>query len=132
MINEVVLIGRLTAEPELRKTKSGMSVCNVTLAVDEIPNANGQKYTNFIDVQIWNRQAENIVRYCSKGESIAVYGSIRTGKYKKDDRWVYTKDIIAKKVQFLTNKNAKAKTKEEYDVHAFDSDIPDNVMPWEI
>lgn len=107
MINSVVLMGRLTADPELRTTTSGISTSRFTIAVDRDFVRNGEeRQADFIRLVAWRQTAEFICRYFKKGSMIAVTGSIQTGSY--DDRngnRVYTTDIVVDKASFCGSKN---------------------------
>lgn len=82
MINKVIIMGRLTADPELRQTTTGISSCNFTVAVDRgYKSANGEKQTDFIRCQAWKQTAEFVSRYFSKGRMIIVEGSMQNNDY---------------------------------------------------
>lgn len=86
MINQVVLIGRLTADPELRYTKNGTAVATFTLAVERNhKNANGERLTDFIDIRAWKGRAENCVKYLHQGDLFAVSGRIEIDRYQAKD-----------------------------------------------
>ena len=107
MINKIVLIGRLTDEPELRYTESGTAVCNFTLAVERnFTNQNGERETDFIDIVVWRKQAENCADYLSKGLLSAVEGRLQIRSYETDsgDRREVT-EVVANNVQFLEYKD---------------------------
>ena len=111
MLNNVVLIGRLTRDPELRYIPvSGRAVTNFTLAVDRNMSkerkaeaeANNQPTADFIRITVWGAQAESSANYLSKGRLVAVQGRIQTGQYVNDKGdTVYTTDVVANNVQFL-------------------------------
>lgn len=110
-MNKVILIGRLVRDPELRYTQSNQAVCNFTLAVDkklsrekrEEAEAAGRPTADFPRVIVWGKMAENASRYLFKGSQCAVDGRIQTGSYQdKDGKTVYTTDVIADRVEFLT------------------------------
>ena len=102
MLNKVILIGRLTKDPELRRTKAGEAVTSFTLAVNRDYKSDE---TDFISVIMWRKLAENVNEYCHKGSLVAVEGSIRTRSYKdKDGRNVYVTEVLANRVQFLDSK----------------------------
>ena len=83
MINRVVLVGRLTRDPELRKTTTGTSVASFTLAVDNrLKDANGQYTTSFIPCVVWKEQAENCVRFIHKGSLVGVEGRLNQRNYE--------------------------------------------------
>ena len=107
-MNRVILIGRLTRDPELRHTPSGTPTCNLTVAVDRIGlDQNGQRQADFVPVVTWNKQAENVSKYLTKGRLVAVEGRIQTRNYDdKDGKRVYVTEVVASNVQFLESKNA--------------------------
>ena len=101
-MNNVILIGRITADPELGYTQSQKAMCRFTLTVDR-----AKEGADFIRIIAWDRQAENVNRYLHKGSKCAVNGRIQTGSYKdKDVKTVYTTDVVANNVEFLDSKNA--------------------------
>ena len=108
-MNHVVLVGRLTRDPELRYIAgNGTPVANFVLAVDrEFTGKDGKKETDFLNIQVWGKSAENCANYIGKGSLVAVQGSIIIEKYEKDgERRTFTK-INANKVQFLDSKKDK-------------------------
>jgi len=101
-MNKVVLIGRLTKDPELRYTQSGIAVVRFTLAVQRnFKNQAGEYEADFIPIQVWRSTAENCAKYLAKGRLVAVVGRIQTGHYDKDGQRVYTTDVVADEVRFL-------------------------------
>jgi single-strand DNA-binding protein len=100
-MNNVVLIGRLTKDPELRYIpESQLAVATFTLAVDR--PFSKEKQADFIRITVFGKQAENCEKYLEKGRLVAVQGSIRTGSYKnKEGATVYTTEVTADRVQFL-------------------------------
>ena len=106
MLNNAVIMGRLTADPELRKTPSGVSVTRFTVAVDRGHTKQGEeRKADFINVVAWRQTAEFVTRYFSKGSMIAVQGAIQTGSYEKDGRKYNTFEIVADNVSFCGDKN---------------------------
>lgn len=111
-MNNVVLIGRLTRDPELRYLPTGnnTAVARFTLAVDrqlsrekkaEMESRN-QPTADFINITVWGKQAENVCNYVSKGRMVAIEGRIQTGSYEaKDGTRRYTTEVVANRVQFL-------------------------------
>ena len=81
MLNIACIMGRLTADPELRYTQGGTAVARITLACNRPTRAGAEEQTDFIDVTAWGKTAEFVSKYFSKGQLIAVDGSIRTGSY---------------------------------------------------
>lgn len=101
-MNSVILIGRLTRDPEVRYTASQMAVASFTLAIDRPVRSGSEKQTDFPRVTVFGKQAENCERYLQKGRLVAVQGRLQTGSYKnKDGVTVYTTDVVADRVQFL-------------------------------
>ena len=105
-MNRVELIGRLTRDPELRYTGSNIATTRFTLAVNRpFQGQNGEQGTDFINIVVWRKQAENVKKYCTKGSLVAVEGRIQTGSYEKDGQRVFTTDVVADSVQFLESKS---------------------------
>lgn len=107
MINNVVLVGRLTRDVELRYTGSGTAVGNFTIAIDRpFKNASGEKETDFINCQAWRKTAENLANYTRKGSLVGVQGRIQTRNYTKDDgQKVYVTEVVADNFSLLESKN---------------------------
>ncbi len=103
-MNKVVLIGRLTKDPELKFTPgTGTAVATFTLAVDRrVPNKSGQREADFVPIVVWGKQAESTANYMSKGKLMGVSGRIQTRSYDaKDGTKRYVTEIVAEEVQFL-------------------------------
>ena len=102
-MNSVVLIGRLTRDPELRYTAgSQMAVASFTVAIDRPVRAGGEKQTDFPRVTVFGKQSENCEKFLAKGRLVGVQGRIQTGSYtNKDGVTVYTTDVVADRVEFL-------------------------------
>lgn len=111
MINRVVLVGRLTKDPELRYTPSGAAVARFTLAVNRnFTNSAGDREADFINVTVWRKQAENAANYLKKGHQAGVEGRIQTGSYEgQDGKRVYTTEVVADSVQFLEPRGQSSK-----------------------
>ncbi len=103
MLNKVILIGRLTKDPDLRYTTSGIAVARFTLAVNRnYTNQQGEREADFIPITVWRNAAENCAKYLQKGRLVAVAGRIQTGSYTATDGSKrYTTDVVADEVQFL-------------------------------
>ncbi len=114
MINNVVLVGRLTKDPELKYTQSGIAVTNFTLAVNRpFKNQQGENEADFINCVAWRRQAENTATYVGKGSLVGVEGRIETRNYEgQDGRRVYVTEVVAESVQFLEPRNVAQKRQE--------------------
>lgn len=102
-MNSVVLIGRLTRDPEVRYTAATqMAVATFTLAIDRPVRAGGEKQTDFPRVTVFGKQAENCEKYLAKGRLVGVQGRLQTGSYQnRDGATVYTTDVVADRVEFL-------------------------------
>jgi single-strand DNA-binding protein len=103
VLNSVVLVGRLTRDPELRYTPSGVAVCNFTLAVDRpFTNQQGERETDFIDIVVWRQQAENVSQHLSKGRLAAVQGRLQIRSYEtQDGQRRRVAEVVADSVRFL-------------------------------
>ena len=109
-MNQVILIGRLTRDPELKYLpNSGMAVAQFAIAVDrDFIGKDGKKETDFIDIQVWGKVAENCANYIGKGSLVGIQGSLRVDNYKNElgeNRKAVR--VNANKVQFLDNRNNK-------------------------
>lgn len=107
MINRVVLVGRMTKDPELKKTGNGTSVTSFTIAVNRTFQAQGQeRQADFIQCVCWNRVAENTAQYTKKGSLVGVEGRIQTRNYQNQQgQTVYVTEVVADSVQFLETKS---------------------------
>ena len=114
MLNSVCLMGRLTADPELKSTQLGVSVCNFRIAVDRTYTPKGQeKQTDFLNIITWRSTAEFVSRYFRKGQLVAVQGSIQTGQYTdRDGNKRTTFDVVADNVFFAEKKAESGETKQ--------------------
>lgn len=139
-MNKVILIGRLTKDPDLRYTQKGQAMVTFILAVDkklsrekkQEMEAQGKATADFPRITAWGKQAENLSKYLKKGKQCAVEGSIQTGTYKdKDGKTVYTTDVLANNVEYLNNyqeKNNKNNNNDDF----FDdfNDVEDEGIPF--
>ncbi|HDV6286443.1 TPA: single-stranded DNA-binding protein [Staphylococcus pseudintermedius] len=106
MINNVTLVGRLTRDPNIRTTQSGVTVGQFSLAVDRhFTNQNGEKEADFPNVVVYRKQAELVGKYLSKGRLCGVVGRLQTRKYDKDGQTVFVTEVVADSVQFLDSGN---------------------------
>lgn len=108
-MNKVVLIGRLTKDPELRYTASNVAAASFTLAVNRtFQNQNGVREADFINIVMWRKQAETAKKYLSKGSLIAVEGRIQTRNYDgADGKKVYVTEVVADNFEFLESKGQR-------------------------
>lgn len=116
-MNYTILTGRICRNLELRKTQSGMSVCNVTLAIPRnYKNSEGIYESDFITCVCYRQVADMISTYCKKGDMIGIHGMVQSRSYEKDGKKVYTTEIVVDKVNFLSQAKKEEKvevTKEE-------------------
>jgi single-strand DNA-binding protein len=131
MLNRVVLIGRLTRDPELRYTQNGVAIASFILAVDRnYKNANGERETDFIPCVVWRQLAELCAEYLAKGKLAAVDGRMQVRSYEgQDGQRRYVTEVIAENVRFLSPKGS-GENKESVDFNSvthevsMDDDIP--------
>lgn len=112
MINRVVLVGRLTKDPEFRTTQSGVSVTTFTLAVNRtFTNAQGEKEADFINCVTFRKQAENVNNYLSKGSLAGVDGRVQSHGYENNEgKRIYVTEVVCDSVQFLDTKSNNQQT----------------------
>ncbi|WP_346350003.1 single-stranded DNA-binding protein [Lactococcus petauri] len=137
MINNVVLVGRIVRDPELRYTSQNTAVATFTLAVNRrFKNAQGEREADFINCVIWRQPAENLANWAKKGTLVGITGSIQVRNYEnKEGQRVYVTEVLADNFQMLesnSNKTEKGKTKSNQDKDLFagspmevsDDDLP--------
>lgn len=108
MLNRVVLVGRLTRDPELRVSQSNVAVSNFNLAVNRpFTDKNGERGADFINCVVFNKAAENLQKYTSKGSLVGIDGRLQTRNYEnKDGQRVYVTEVICDQVQYLDTKGS--------------------------
>ena len=108
-MNRVELVGRLTAKPELRYTSSNLPFSRFSVAINRtFSNAQGERETDFINVVVWRKQAENVANYLDKGSQVGIEGSIQTGSYTdKDGNKRTSFDVRANRVEFLSSRSGQ-------------------------
>lgn len=106
MLNQIVVVGRIAKEPEIKELEDGKKVTNLSLAVPRsYKNEEGVYETDFVDCTLWNGVAENVKEFCRKGDIVGVKGRIQTNLYEdKDGNKKKDMSIIAEKVTFLSSK----------------------------
>lgn len=106
MINRYVAVGRLTKDPELRRTASGKAVTTFTLAINRAYQSNDGQQADYISCVTWNKVAENVAQYCSKGSLVGIEGRLRSRSYDNSQgKRVYVTEVICDSVQFLDTRN---------------------------
>ncbi len=108
MMNRVVLVGRLTRDPDLRYTPNGIAVANFTIACNRpFRNQQGEQEADFINCVVWRKAAENLANYMKKGSMIGVDGRIQTRSYdNQEGRRVFVTEVLAETIQFLEPRGA--------------------------
>ncbi|MGE4320600.1 MAG: single-stranded DNA-binding protein [Acholeplasmataceae bacterium] len=105
MINRVILVGRITKDPELKVTQSNISFVNFTLAVNrQFTDQSGDRQADFIQCIVWRKQADNLAQYIKKGALLGVEGRIQTRTYEAETGTRYITEVVCDTVQFLENK----------------------------
>ena len=133
-MNKVVLVGRLTAKPELRYTASNTAYTRFSVAVNRnFTNAEGKREADFINVVAWRKQAETISKYFDKGSLIGIEGRLQTGSYDdKDGNKRYTVDVALDNFEFLESKNARSQASGFEPSEPTPYDYQDNKYPNEV
>lgn len=133
-INNVVLVGRLTRDPELRYTPAGVATTTFTLAVDRpFTNQSGEREADFIQIVTWRQLAETCANYLRKGKLTGVTGRIQIRYYEKDGSRVYVTEIVADNVRFLESNNSGTQNKSDNNPFSGDSkpiDVSDDDLPF--
>ena len=129
MINKVILMGRLTKDPELRRTGNQTPVCTFSIAAD---NGYGEnKQTGFINCVAWNKTAEFVSKYFTKGKMIIVIGRISTRSWEgQDGKRNYATEVVASEVSFGESKAAQAAQTAPLDEDFEPLDVIDDDLPW--
>jgi single-strand DNA-binding protein len=107
MINRVVLVGRLTRDPELKRTANDVAVVSFTLAVNrQFTNSQGEREADFINCVIWRKAAENFVKFTSKGSLVGIDGRIQTRNYEnQQDQRVYVTEVVVENFSLLESRS---------------------------
>lgn len=138
-MNNVVLIGRLTKDADLRYTSNGVATANFTLAVERaFSNASGEKETDFINCVVWRKPAETLSSYTKKGSKIAVRGRMQTRNYEnKQGQKVYVTEVVVEEFTFLDSKKnsedkpyQNSKTTDPFENKVLPIDISEDDMPF--
>lgn len=132
MLNNVVLIGRLTKDCELRYTPAGVAVANFTIAVDRsFKNSEGEKEVDFIPIIVWRTQAENCAQYIGKGSLIAIEGRMQVRTYDDKEgqrRWIT--EVVANSVRFLDSKKSGESKGETIESRGQEVEFDEDSIPF--
>ena len=128
-MNHVVLMGRLTKDPDIRYTNEGMSIARFTVAVDRRRSKDAESQADFISCVAFGKTAEVMEKYFAKGRRILLDGRIQTGSYEdKEGKQVYTTDVIVSNVEFVESKNSGGNSSDVAKPNTDDfMNIPDSV-----
>lgn len=131
-MNKVILIGRLTRDPELRYTQSGSAVCNFTLAVDRpFTSQSGEQEADFINCNCWGKIAENMAKFMAKGKQVGIEGRLQIRKYQANDgsdRWAA--EVVANQVEFLGGKSERKTNNTNYGDIGEEVAFSDDFLPF--
>jgi single-strand DNA-binding protein len=123
MLNNVILMGRMTADAELKSTPNGKYVTSFSIAVERDYTQNGERQTDFLNLVAWGKTAEFITNYFGKGDMIAVRGSIQTRQYEKDGSKRTATEVLVDKASFCGGKAEKKPEKADEFVPIADDDL---------
>lgn len=124
-MNRIILLGRLVKDPDVKVTTSGKTVCTFTLAVDRpFSGKDGKREADFINIQTWNKTAELIGNYVSKGQRLLVDGRLQIRSYDgKDGQKHYATEVVADRVEFIERKEKSAQKAESEAMEGFGSEV---------
>ncbi len=130
-MNKVILLGRLTRDPELRTTPSGVSVCSFSVAVNRRFAKEGQQTADFINCVAWRQNAEFLSKYFTKGRMIAVVGNLQTRKYDKEGQTHYVTEVVVDELYFADSKSSSSEGGAQHREPASDVafNVDDGFMP---
>ncbi len=117
MINRVILVGRITKDPEVKSTQSNIPVVSFTIAVNrQFSDENGERQADFIQCVVWRKQAENMGKYVHKGDMLGIEGRIQVRQYEAENGMRYVTEVVCDSVQFLETKQDVQEQQDEYEV----------------
>lgn len=127
VLNRVILIGRLTRDPELKYIPSGTPVATFTLAVNRpFTNKMGEREADFVPIVVWRKQAENCANYLSKGSLVAVDGRLQVRSYEQDGQRRYVTEVVAEDVRFLDGRGDSQARSEISRLQQYGADVADD------
>jgi single-strand DNA-binding protein len=134
MLNRVILVGRLTKDPDLRYTPNGTPVATFTLAVNRTyTNQQGEREADFINCVVWRKPAENVANFLKKGSLAGVDGRLQTRNYEgQDGKRVYVTEVLVESVQFLDSKNSQSSNQSNIntELQGTTIDVSDDDLPF--
>lgn len=131
MLNKVIAIGRLTADPELQKTANDKNFLRLNLAVNRrYKDQNGERETDFLPLVVWGKLAETMSSYAKKGSLISVEGEVRTRRYEKDGQQHYVTEILLSSFQLLESRAQRALRENNLGTELADLVMPEEELPF--
>ncbi|HEP1299761.1 TPA: single-stranded DNA-binding protein [Streptococcus pyogenes] len=131
MYNKVIAIGRLVAKPELVKTATDKHVARLSLAVNRrFKNASGEREADFISIVVWEKLAETLVSYASKGSLMSIDGELRTRKYDKDGQVHYVTEVLCQSFQLLESRAQRAMRENNVTNDLVDLVLEEDTLPF--
>ncbi|HPG42322.1 MAG TPA: single-stranded DNA-binding protein [Acholeplasmataceae bacterium] len=122
-MNRVILVGRITKDPEVKMTQSNIAVATFTLAVNrQFADQSGERQADFIQCVVWRKQAENLARFVKKGALLGVEGRIQTRQYEAENGMRYVTEVVCDSVQFLESKGDSNESTSRDDLTTADND----------
>jgi len=126
MLNRVVLVGRLTKDPDLRYSPNGVAVANFTIAVNRPFNSEGGKDADFINCVVWRRAAENLANYMKKGSQVGVDGRLQSRSFDNSEgKRVFVTEVVADSVHFLESKGGSQQNNQQSNEQQNQNQNPD-------
>ena len=130
-MNKSILIGRLTKDPELKSSTSGVFVCKFTLAVNRrYKNSEGNYDADFISCVAWRGAAELICKHTKKGSLIGIVGALQTHSYEKDGQRIYATDVVVDEIKLLDFKKEDETSQIDADYPYLDCSAPGDDLPY--
>lgn len=131
MYNKVIVIGRLTMTPELRKTTTDKSVAKATIAVNRrYKDQNGEREADFINIIAWGKLAETLVSYGTKGSLISLEGELRTRRYEKKEQTYYVTEVLCSGFQLLESRAQRALRENNVGADLADLVLDEETLPF--
>lgn len=127
-MNTVALIGNLTRDPEVRYTNSKMAIASFAIAINRPPKEDGTKEADYPRITVFGKQAENCERFLKRGSKVGIVGRIQTGSYEKNGQRIYTTDVVADRVEFLSRPQ-EANAAQDQNVVNFQNRQATNTAP---
>lgn len=123
MMNRVILVGRITKDPEVKMTQSNIAVASFTLAVNrQFADQSGERQADFIQCVVWRKQAENLARFVKKGALLGIEGRIQTRQYEAENGMRYVTEVLCDSIQFLESRSESSETPYKEDDSSADNE----------